>query len=54
MIRLIAYIISGIVVGAGLAYSFVDLGVGLLVALVSGTVAVAIANDIKKDWNNRE
>jgi hypothetical protein len=54
MIRLTSYIISGIILGAGLAYSFVDLGVGLLVALVSGTIAVAIANDIKNDWNNRE
>ena len=54
MIRLIAYIVSGVLIGAGIAYSFIDLGVGLLVVLVSGTVAVAIANDIKKDWNNRE
>ena len=49
-----AYIISGIAIGAGLAYSFIDLGVGLLVVLVSSTIAVVIANDIKKDWNNRE
>lgn len=54
MIRMAAYIISGIVMGVGAAYSFIDLGVGLLVVLVSGTVAVVIANDIKKDWNNRE
>jgi hypothetical protein len=52
--RIAAYLISGIVLGAGLAYSFIDLGVGLLVVLVSGTISVVIANDIKKDWNNRE
>jgi hypothetical protein len=50
----IAYILSGIFIGVGIGYSFIDLGVGLLVVLVSGTAASVLANEIKKDWNNRE
>lgn len=52
--KVAAYILSGVVLGAGVAYSFIDLTIGLLVVLISGTITLAIANDIKKDWNDRE
>jgi hypothetical protein len=52
--KAIAYLVSLLFLLAGAIVSFIDLGIGLLVVLVSGTAASVLANEIKKDWNNRE
>jgi hypothetical protein len=52
--KAMSYLLCLLFVGAGIVYSFIDVSIGLLVVLLSGTAAMLIADVIKKDWSDRE
>jgi hypothetical protein len=52
--KAIAYLVSLLFLLAGAIVSFIDLGIGVLLMLVSTTAALVLASEIIKEWNNRE